>query len=144
MRRIVSNSPQGLHSLNDLVMDRSYIYIHDTWVTINSIFTIDEPSIPMYFYENSFKYETKELYSFPVTFLMKNCRTCTDLSCWKKIKIWENYIPNNSRRIRRSLIIFDKAFLLVIDRKRSVAEYPTNRTVFLPPLWWKAFRVAPA
>lgn len=47
-------------------MDRSYIYIYDTWVTINSIFTIDEPSIPMYFYENSFKYETKELYSFPV------------------------------------------------------------------------------
>lgn len=25
---IVSNSPQGLHSLNDLVMDRSYIYIY--------------------------------------------------------------------------------------------------------------------
>lgn len=35
----------------------------------------------------------------------------------------------------RSLITFDKSFLFlpVIDRERSVAEYPIGRAVFLPP-----------
>lgn len=141
MRRIVLNSPQGSHSLNDLVMDRSYIYIFIRYVShrFDSIFTID-----------IFLWKFIQIQNFLLYILIiMIIKTAKNFPCHF---FKEKLIKNTYRFV---MLKMDKKIVVDVDRrklfphrskKRSVAEYPANRTVFPPPLLppWKAFRVAPA
>lgn len=141
MRRIVLNSPQGSHSLNDLVMDRSYIYIFIRYVShrFDSIFTID-------IFLWKFIQITK---LFPLHLNNNNNKNSKNFPChfFKEKLIKKTYWFVMLKMDKKIVVDVDRRKLFPHrSKKRSVAEYPANRTVFPPPLLppWKAFRVAPA
>lgn len=137
MRRIVLNSPQGSHSLNDLVMDRSYIYIY----------TIRESSIRFYFYN---RYIFMKIHSNHKTFSFTSyiiiiIKTGKNFPCHF---FKEKLIKNTYRFV---MLKMDKKIVINVDRRKLFPH--RSKKIGIPPIGlyflpllppWKAFRVAPA